>query len=200
MGVTTLPGLVTKEALKEAIQEVEEKMERSYTMQTNHNIYLSKEDWDNMREKDHAANRRLDTKVAALACDQIKENSPLKILFKSDAFLSFVQHVLGVPILYRNVDPIGAVFVNIYQALFIIFEQMFELFSLKDGYLHNWHFDESHWSTTLMLQQPEQGGHFQYTKPFRNEENEEETYEVAEKVLTGDMDHINTLEFQPGKS
>ena len=35
-----------------------------------------------------------------------------------------------------NVDPIGAVFANIYH----------------DGYSHNWHFDESHWSTTVLLQ------------------------------------------------
>lgn len=69
----------------------------------------------------------------------------------------------------------------------------------QDGYAHNWHFDESHWSTTLMLQQPEQGGEFQFTKPFRNEDNEEETYEVADSVLAGDKDHVNTLEFHPGK-
>ena len=68
----------------------------------------------------------------------------------------------------------------------------------QDGYAHNWHFDESHWSTTLMLQQPEQGGEFQFTKPFRNEDNEEETYKVAESVLAGDKDHVNTLEFHPG--
>ena len=50
-----------------------------------------------------------------------------------------------------------------------------------------------------MLQQPEQGGEFQFTKPFRNEDNEEETYEVADSVLAGDKDHVNTLEFHPGK-
>ena len=50
-----------------------------------------------------------------------------------------------------------------------------------------------------MLQQPEQGGEFQFTKPFRNEDNEEETYEVAERVLAGEKDHVNTLEFHPGK-
>ena len=114
-GVTTLPGLVTQQALQEAIKEVEEKVESSFTMQTSHNIYLSKEDWASQRDSDHVANRRLDTRVAALSCDQIEENSPLKTLFKSHSFLYFIQKILNVPSLYRNVDPIGAVFVNIYK-------------------------------------------------------------------------------------
>ena len=32
---------------------------------------------------------------------------------------------------------------------------------------HEWHFDESQFSTTLMIQKPEQGGLFQFTKPVR---------------------------------
>ena len=110
-----MPGLVTQEALQEAIREVEEKVERSFTMQTTHNIYLTKEDWDTEKARDHVANRRLDTKVAALSCDLLRENCPLKILFKSDSFLNFIRKILNVPALYRNVDPIGAVFVNIYK-------------------------------------------------------------------------------------
>ena len=50
-----------------------------------------------------------------------------------------------------------------------------------------------------MLQQPEQGGLFQFTKPFRNEDNERQTYNIADKVLNGDQEHIQTLEFLPGR-
>ena len=111
----TLPGLVTTSALEHAVREVERKAEQSYVMQTDHNIYLTKEDWDTEKARDHVANRRLDTKVAALSCDLLRENCPLKILFKSDSFLNFIRKILNVPALYRNVDPIGAVFVNIYK-------------------------------------------------------------------------------------
>ena len=51
-----------------------------------------------------------------------------------------------------------------------------------------------------MLQQPEHGGLFQFTKPFRNEDNEEQTYNIADKVISGDQEHIQTLEFNPGKT
>ena len=90
-------------------------MEESYTMQTDHNIYLTPGDWDSTQPAGHVSNRRLDTKVAALACDLLAEEGPLKVLFKSDSFLSFVQQILNVPRLHRNIDPVGAVFVNIYK-------------------------------------------------------------------------------------
>jgi len=69
----------------------------------------------------------------------------------------------------------------------------------QDGYRHNWHFDESLWSTTLLLQQADQGGHFRYTQPFRNESNERMTYEKAVRVIDeNDETLTKTLDFQPG--
>ena len=53
--------------------------------------------------------------VAALACDLLDEDGPLKVLFKSDSFLNFIRQILNVPSLHRNIDPVGAVFVNIYR-------------------------------------------------------------------------------------
>ena len=91
------------------------KLDQSYTMATDHNIYLTKEDWDSDKAKEHVSNRRLDTKVAALSCDLLREDGPLKILFKSNSFLQFIQKILNIPTIHRNVDPIGAVFVNIYK-------------------------------------------------------------------------------------
>jgi hypothetical protein len=130
-------------------------------METDHNIYLRP--GDPALPPLHARNLRLDTKVdtsfsfsissllsfsfsfffslscskvAALACDQLEEAGPLKTVFRSDSFREFLRLLLQLPALHRNVDPIGAVFANIYH----------------DGYSHNWHFDESHWSTTVLLQ------------------------------------------------
>ena len=35
------------------------------------------------------------------------------------------------------------------------------------GWYHAWHFDESNFSTTIMLQKAECGGEFQHTQPIR---------------------------------
>ena len=51
----------------------------------------------------------------------------------------------------------------------------------------------------MFPQQAEKGGDFQYTKPFRNETDENLTYDTAREVIEGtDEGHINTLDFQPG--
>ena len=77
-----------REVVRVLLEEVESKVEKSYTMQTDHNIYLTAEDWDRSQGAQHVSNRRLDTKVAALACDLLAEEGPLKVLFRSDSFLS----------------------------------------------------------------------------------------------------------------
>ena len=51
------------------------------------------------------------------------------------------------------------------------------------GMKHSWHFDESQFSTTLMLQKPEEGGLFQYTKPIRGICGDKRESEI--QVITG---------------
>ena len=77
-GVTTLPGLVTSQALDTAVQEVERKAEQSYTMETDHNIYLTESDWDKSQGTDHVSNRRLDTKVRSGHVSLLLIASPLR--------------------------------------------------------------------------------------------------------------------------
>ena len=43
---------------------------------------------------------------------------------------------------------------------------MYYLF-ISSGWSHAWHFDESPFSTTIMLQTAEDGGYFDYTRPIR---------------------------------
>ena len=38
---------------------------------------------------------------------------------------------------------------------------------ISSGWSHAWHFDESPFSTTIMLQTAEDGGYFDYTRPIR---------------------------------
>ena len=40
-------------------------------------------------------------------------------------------------------------------------------FSFFLGWAHAWHFDESPFSTTIMLQTAREGGHFEHTLPIR---------------------------------
>ena len=86
----------------------------------------------------------------------------------------------------------------------------------RPGWNHAWHFDESEYTTTLCLQQPEEGGEFEFTAPLRASQGELAEEQVAsvlaersayEPELLGDgCGHgaqlpavpVSTAPFEPG--
>ena len=92
---------------------------------------------------------------------------------------NFVGAVLGKPRLHRFEDPLGACSVNVFV----------------DGGEHGWHFDESEFTVTLMLQAPESGGSFEYVPRIRGSEDEEA---IVGAVLDGDRDRVLEIPFTAG--
>ena len=64
---------------------------------------------------------------------------------------AFIAAVLGKPVLYRSGDPLDALEIAIFG----------------DGDELGWHFDNSEFSVTVMYQQAEAGGHFDYYPRLR---------------------------------
>ena len=64
-----------------------------------------------------------------------------------------------------------------------------------DGGEHGWHFDESEFTVTLMLQAPELGGSFEYVPRIRGSEDEEA---IVATVLDGDRERVLELPFTAG--
>ena len=59
----------------------------------------------------------------------------------------------------------------------------------KHTWQHAWHFDESEYSTTLMIQKPEKGGIFQYSEKIRN--NSDELVEnVVEEIIDDNIQDL----------
>lgn len=92
------------------------------------------------------------SQVQTLPYNKIPEQNALRQLYNNDMFVEFVRKVFNLPSLFRSADPAGACTVNVF----------------KEGCYNAWHFDQSQFSTSIMLQAPEAGGEFQYTMPFRN--------------------------------
>ena len=66
----------------------------------------------------------------------------------------FIQDILELETIYKIDDSISCLAVNVAQP----------------GWLSNdpWHFDESHFAATILLQKPDKGGDFETTLPLRN--------------------------------
>ncbi len=66
----------------------------------------------------------------------------------------------------------------------------------REGETLNWHFDRSEFTTTLLLQAPEQGGDFIYRTDLRNEDNP--NYDGVAKLLRGQDADVKALEVSAG--
>ena len=82
--------------------------------------------------------------------------------------------------LYRSADPLDAL----------------EIVIFGDGDELGWHFDRSEFSVTVMCQQAEAGGHFDYYPGLRNAHNE--NYPAVQKILHGHRDGVIRLPSSPG--
>ena len=125
------------------------------------------------------AERHERTFVGSVPHDRIGDDSSLGRLYRWDPLKDFVGAVLGKPRLHRFADPLGACSINVFV----------------DGGEHGWHFDESEFTVTLMLQAPESGGAFEYVPRIRGRADEQA---IVAKVLDGDRRHVLKLPFTAG--
>ena len=147
-----------------------------------HNVYLTQNGLGNGNPGTPAgdvAGRQERTFVGSVPYDRIGEESLLRRLYLWDPLKNFVGAVLGQSRLHRFADPLGACSVNVFV----------------DGGEHGWHFDESEFTVTLMLQAPESGGSFEYVPRIRGREDERA---MVGAVLEGDRGHVLELPFTAG--
>ena len=138
-------------------------------------------------------------KVASVANDFLPPTGVLRRLYATDQVAKFIQDILQLETIYRVVDPIACMFVNL----------------ARPGWptVDPWHFDESPFAATILLQKPDSNGDFETTLPIRNghgrgfvcETKEDEVaemkhYEEMQLIFEGQADHLVTkLSFEPGQ-
>lgn len=189
-GAVAFPNFLTEDAVARAVAEMRSKEDNAFTTNTQHTAYLKH--LDTTRYASNSIyNHPTKTIVASTAYDELAVDSVLKELYEDPRLLNMVASiVLGDDSkqLYLSEDPLGCCSVNVF----------------RPGYYHGFHYDESEFSVTLMLQEAEGGGLFQYTDPIRhknlhdsNESNESEDL-TLELKRTADVfrDH----EHDPGAS
>ena len=176
-GLCMLPDFVRPETLEILAEEANERLGDAWFYNSTHNVYLTRNNPD--APPGDVAERQERTFVGSVPYDRIGEHSSLRRLYLWDPLKDFVRAVLGKPRLHRFADPLGACSVNIFV----------------DGGEHGWHFDESEFTVTLMLQAPESGGSFEYVPRIRGHEDEKT---IVAAVLDGDRDHVLKLPFTAG--
>jgi hypothetical protein len=127
----------------------------------------------------HPLRRKGKRNLSQVAADLIPEEFLLNQLYRSPLMLDFLAAVSGQPT-YRNQDP--------YQSL--------NISVMNAGGCQQWHFDSGNLVTTLLLQEPEAGGIFEYAPAIRSEENE--NFDAVQSVLDGNSDRVRKNHLRAG--
>jgi len=166
-GVLVLDNFLFESSVKSILAEAKAQENLAYYCVNEHNVYL--DPFDKELSKSHPRNKTVSSSKGCITDDQVPEKSSLRALYNSPKFKDFLCVVLGETVLYKYDDNLSSI--NIHYA--------------KEGQELGWHFDNSSFAITLLIQKPEAGGQFEYIRQFRNSDNNDNNYDGVLDLLNG---------------
>ena len=177
-GVAQLAGFLTPAAVGQMLAVASQLTAQAWASDQTHTVYF--EPPDDSEGPDHPRALMQHSAKKAIAYDRIPADAPIRRLYESDDLTGFIAAVLGKRVLYRSADPLDAL----------------EIAVFGDGDELGWHFDNSEFSVTVMYQQAEAGGHFDYYPWLRN--RQDENYPAVQEILRGGSEDAIRLPGSPG--
>ncbi len=178
-GVLVMPGFLTPQAVASVQREGEQHRHRAWYTASSHNIFLKPS--DPQYPEHHPRNRAVASSKGCITTDQIPDGSALHRLYEARVFRDFLCAVLDEAELHAYADPLSSVNLHFADA----------------GQELGWHFDNSSFAVTLMIQPPEAGGVFEYVKHVRDADKGESNYARCAEVLDGAVP-VRTLAMDAG--
>lgn len=142
-----------------------------------HNVYF-RDTVEGLSDADPVM-AKVETVNHTLCADQLTGN-PIMALYDWKPFADFLAATMGKDVLYTMEDPMARVNVQ----------------ASRDGEALNWHFDRSEFTTTILLQAPEQGGELEYRKDLRSKDDPNHAGVAA--VLRGEDPEVRRAKLTPG--
>ncbi len=178
-GALVLPDFIRPDALSLILLEAKAKQEQAYFCAQDHSAYLTPHNPDFPQA--HPANRQVTSSKGCICDDMIDATSPLRVLYDAPVFRDFVSAVTGQVGLHAYADPLSSI--NIHYA--------------NRGQELGWHFDNSSFAITLLIQKPVAGGAFEYVKDLRDADAGDMNYEAVGALLDGELEP-QVLTMAPG--
>ena len=179
-GFSILRGFVNKGAVEELARQSKEVAPRAYSEERKTNVYGSEYDDPSLPEG-HPQRIFMKRSNAFVAADYIPEEFIIKRLYQSSLFKSFLAESFGLEQIFEYADPFGSLVVNV----------------LKPGCQHPWHFDMNEFTVSLLTQQPDDGGEFQFYPNSRSPEDEQ--IDLVRSVIIGECNSgVESLKLQLG--
>lgn len=179
-GCAVLKGFLTEAGVSAAAAEADGVAENGHRSYSRTNPYFTAE--DARLPKGDPRRRFFDRSNAFVPADNFQPDGPLRTIFDSAGFDTFIRECLQEPEdrFFRYADPLADVIVN----------------AAGEGNGFPWHFDTNTFTVTLALQNAERGGNFEYAPMIRDSENEH--FDEVTRVLDGTSDRVISLRLEPG--
>ena len=178
-GVLEMEGFVRPAAIEAVRRDGEAGRAGVYAKREEHTVYLSKP--DPALPADHPRNRMVVSTKGCLTDDQIGAASPLRALYNDATFQGFLCAVLDEAAMHPYADPLSSINLHFHE----------------QGQELGWHFDNSSFAITLMVQAAESGGLFEYVPNLRDADAGDMNFDGVARVLDGQTP-VTALNAQPG--
>jgi hypothetical protein len=130
--------------------------------------------------EDHPGRTIMERGNAFVARDQFPATSAIQQLYTNPVFQRFVADCFSQPELYELADPLAGLTLNV----------------IAPGRAHPWHFDTNEFTVSLLTQEADGGGSFEYCPNIRSATSE--NLDDVRAVLAGESDLVRRLDLRPG--
>ena len=170
-GALVLERFVNAPTITALQEEAETLYGLAYYCEQSHNIYLTEPGAGPDTEDPELAVRLHVSDKGCVPHDQVPDASPLRAVYECPVFREFLQAVLGHSV-YPYADPLASINVHFFD----------------EGQQLGWHYDNSSFAVTLLIQSPEGGGAFEYLKDCRDSAAGSEQAERLRGLFAGSVE------------
>ncbi|MEU5654125.1 arpA protein [Streptomyces sp. NPDC047737] len=179
VGCTVLPDFIRPSLHEVLREECAAIAPQAYFDVETVNVYNI--DVDAALPEGHPGRRTFERGNAFVARDRVPAGSLISRLYAHESFRRFVADCFGLPRLYELADPLSGLVLNV----------------VRPGAEHPWHFDTNEYTVSMLTQEAEEGGSFEYCPNIRSAEDER--FDDVRDVLDGRGERLTRrLPLRPG--
>lgn len=178
-GCAVIKDLVRADALAVLGQEIRDRKHTTHFSTEVINPYFHTTP-DDGYDDTHPVNTFLERSSGFIPGDSWEDTTAMRRLFETPALCRFLADCLEIPELHPYADPLAGLTANI----------------LDPGQLFTWHFDTNEFAVTVLVEEADEGGLFEYVPNIRSVEDE--GFDAIAQVLNGGRDGVYTLDLRPG--
>lgn len=129
---------------------------------------------------DHAMNTFLERSSGFIPGDSWQDETAMRQMFEHPDLARFLADCLEIPELHPYADPLAGLTANI----------------LDPGQQFTWHFDTNEFAVTVLVEEADEGGLFEYVHNIRSDGDE--GFDHIKEILDGGRREVHVLDLRPG--